>query len=60
LIAYSGLLVLAAGCGGINMRQSISPASFLLPGLIQADPQPAPAELPLPDVATVQKIALLR
>jgi hypothetical protein len=27
-----------AGCGGISGSQSISPASFLLPGLLRADP----------------------
>jgi hypothetical protein len=27
-----------AGCGGINGSQSISPASFFLPGLLKADP----------------------
>ena len=34
-------LVICAGCSGINTSQSISPASFLLPGLLQADPPPA-------------------
>jgi len=29
-----------AGCGGINASQSVSPASFLLPGLMQATPPP--------------------
>jgi len=26
-----------AGCSGINTSQSVSPASFLLPGLLKAD-----------------------
>jgi len=30
-----------AGCGGINASQSVSPASFFLPGLLKAEP-PAP------------------
>jgi hypothetical protein len=30
------------GCGGLRMQHSISPASFLLPGLIQATPPAAP------------------
>jgi hypothetical protein len=28
----------AAGCSGINTTQSVSPASFFLPGLLKADP----------------------
>ncbi|HUZ07918.1 MAG TPA: hypothetical protein VMV89_10580 [Candidatus Paceibacterota bacterium] len=28
----------AAGCSGINASQSVSPASFFLPGLLRADP----------------------
>jgi len=28
----------AAGCSGINSSQSVSPASFFLPGLLKADP----------------------
>jgi hypothetical protein len=30
--------LLGAGCGGINASQSVSPASFLLPGIIKNDP----------------------
>jgi hypothetical protein len=50
-------VVLLAGCSGINATHSISPASFLLPGLLQNDPRPAqpdplgPAEEPLNEVA---------
>jgi len=45
------LMVLAlfgAGCSGINASQSISPASFFLPGLLKAGPPStnAPAALP--------------
>lgn len=54
LAVCGGLLLLGAGCSGINASKSISPATFLLPGLMQADPPPAhpdlisPAEEPLP------------
>jgi len=50
-------LLLGAGCSGINTTQSVSPATFLLPGLLQADPPPAhpdrvlPADEPLTEVA---------
>jgi len=45
------LMVLAlcsTGCGGINASQSVSPASFFLPGLLKADPPSTntPAALP--------------
>jgi hypothetical protein len=36
LLAATALSV--AGCGGINTSQSVSPASFFLPGLLKADP----------------------
>jgi hypothetical protein len=32
------LALFGAGCGGISGSQSISPASFLLPGILKADP----------------------
>jgi hypothetical protein len=35
-----------AGCSGINASHSISPASFFLPGLLQADPPPAQLDAP--------------
>ena len=40
--------VLCTGCGGINASPSVSPASFFLPGLMQADPAPVipPAATP--------------
>lgn len=31
------LALVGAGCGGINASQSVSPASFLLPGIIRND-----------------------
>jgi hypothetical protein len=46
-------LLLCSGCGGINTTQSVSPASFFLPGLLKADPvapvpdhQAVPAAVP--------------
>jgi hypothetical protein len=30
------------GCSGIDLHQSVSPATFLVPGLIQAAPQRTP------------------
>ena len=43
----SGALLpfLCGGCSGINTSQSVSPATFFLPGLLKAGP-PAPAPNP--------------
>ena len=35
------LALVGAGCSGINAGQSISPATFLLPGLLKVDPPPS-------------------
>jgi len=32
------LAVFSAGCSGINASTSVSPATFLLPGLMKTDP----------------------
>jgi hypothetical protein len=44
------LLLCLAGCGGFSASKSISPASFFLPGLLQADPQPTIPDSALPAV----------
>jgi len=41
LAAIPALSLFATGCGGFSASKSISPATFLLPGLMQADPSPA-------------------
>jgi hypothetical protein len=38
LAMLAALAFFGAGCGGINASQSVSPASFFLPGLLRADP----------------------
>jgi len=48
-VVLAALVLLGAGCGGISGSQSISPASFLLPGLIQNDP-PVDSSAPLHEV----------
>ena len=35
------VLLLGAGCSGINAGGSVSPASFFMPGLMKADPPAA-------------------
>jgi hypothetical protein len=41
LAAVPALMLLGAGCAGLNASQSFSPATFFLPGLLKADPPPA-------------------
>jgi hypothetical protein len=45
------LAVGSAGCGGINARQSVSPASFFLPGLMKAGPPATNAPVAWPETA---------
>ncbi len=49
LLGVAGVLVatVLSGCGGVNSSHSVSPASMLLPGLIQA-PVEEPALNPIP------------
>jgi len=56
----AALLTLVAGCSGINHTQSISPASFFLPGLLKADPPPATNEVTLLEPSATQQVALAR
>jgi len=51
------LLLLGAGCSGINATKSVSPASFLLPGLLQNDPPPARPDESLPAVEPLPLVA---
>ncbi|HEV2394272.1 MAG TPA: hypothetical protein VG146_18120 [Verrucomicrobiae bacterium] len=48
LAALALLLATVAGCGGLTASKSISPASFFLPGFLQADPPPAHPESTTP------------
>jgi len=45
LALATALPLLLAGCGGIAASQSVSPASFFLPGLMQALPPVADTNL---------------
>ncbi|HSY43147.1 MAG TPA: hypothetical protein VK811_04505 [Candidatus Acidoferrum sp.] len=48
-IALLPLPFLVTGCGGVNAGTTVSPASFLLPGLLKNDTLPAtnaPCALP--------------
>ena len=52
------LTVGSAGCGGINASQSVSPASFFLPGLMKAGPPSTNTPVALP--APPKEVALTR
>jgi hypothetical protein len=46
-LAATLLSLAGIGCSGINASQSVSPATFLLPGIMKNDaPAPAPALTP--------------
>ena len=51
------LLLLGAGCSGINVTKSVSPATFLLPGLLQDDPRPVHPDETLPAVEPPHQVA---
>jgi len=53
---YPILLLLAAGCSGINASKSVSPLDFILPGLMQADPPPQP-DRTVPETGFVKQVA---
>jgi hypothetical protein len=54
------VVILTAGCSGINASKSISPASFFLPGLLQNTPeQPGPAEV-VTNITTDSVLAQVR
>jgi hypothetical protein len=53
------LVLVGAGCGGIAASQSVSPATFLLPGLLKADPPPAQPDLVLPGNKPPKELAQL-
>jgi hypothetical protein len=36
---FVALALGCAGCSGVNASQSVSPASFFLPGILKAEPQ---------------------
>jgi len=46
------VLALGAGCSGINHTQSVSPATFFLPGLLQVEPPPPHPDLIPPTTAS--------
>ena len=50
----SALALASAGCSGINSTQSVSPASFFLPGLLKND---APLRPPALTPETSNQIA---
>jgi hypothetical protein len=46
-VVLAVLMLIGAGCGGINSGTSVSPASFFLPGLLRNDTSTnAPAQAP--------------
>jgi len=46
LAIFPLLALLNIGCGGINASGTVSPATFLLPGLVNARPEAVQPEVP--------------
>ena len=46
LILCSALVIVAAGCSGINVQKSVSPLDFILPGLLKVQPRPPSEQIP--------------
>jgi hypothetical protein len=46
-VALLAFLALGAGCSGIHASKSVSPATFLLPGLIKNDVPAAQDSIPV-------------
>jgi hypothetical protein len=55
----AALLLPAVGCGGLHAKYTVTPMSFLLPGLLQADPPPADPNRDLPPALPVKEFAQL-
>jgi len=51
------LLLLNSGCSGINVTKSVSPATFLLPGLLKDDPRPVNPDETLPATEVPNQLA---
>ena len=51
------ILALGAGCGGLHASKSVSPASFLIPGLLKND-APVPQDSILPATPPAELLAL--
>jgi hypothetical protein len=47
-LILAGIAGFGAGCSGINASHSVSPASFLIPGLLKVEPAPADPNATLP------------
>lgn len=59
LLAGAWLALLGMGCGGFSGSHSVSPATFLLPGLIKNQPPP-PADNPAPHLEPTNWVAQLK
>jgi hypothetical protein len=58
LVAAPVLAMLFAGCSGVNTTQSVSPASFFLPGLLKVEPTPDQPDKTVAPQQSVRQVAL--
>jgi hypothetical protein len=57
MIVIPAVLTLVAGCSGIKASHSVSPATFLLPGIMKAEPIPASPDINFPAEERIKEIA---
>jgi hypothetical protein len=60
VLALPALVWFCAGCSGINTTQSVSPASFFLPGLLKAEPKPDQPDKSVAPMQPVRQVAQLQ
>ncbi len=56
-VTVPAIILLCVGCGGLSGSHSVSPGSFFMPGLLKADPNPAPPDATVPETGPVRQIA---
>jgi hypothetical protein len=60
VVLLAGPALLGAGCSGINSSHSISPGTFLIPGMSEAGTPVADPAAPLPLLAPAAQFASAR
>jgi hypothetical protein len=57
VVGLMGLVALMTGCGGVQGSHSVSPATFLLPGLMKVEPKRSPIQSPKPEIAATDLVS---
>jgi len=60
MLVVPALMLVCAGCSGVNTTQSVSPSTFFLPGLLKAEPVPDQPDKTVAPLQPVRQVALLQ